>query len=81
MHQVLLENYGSPPWTYEMLPTVVKYWLLEECFTKDKVLTTAEEQASSIANVIYSEMAQLGRQINGSMKRDFGIQNALAGGL
>lgn len=58
MHQVLLEDYGSRPWTYEMLPTVVKDWLLEEGFTKDRVLNTAEEQASSIANVIKSEMAQ-----------------------
>ena len=81
MHQILLEKYGGPTWTFEGLPEVVKRWLVEEGFGKDKMLTLARDKGKSLASAIHAEMTRLGGKATSSMKKELTIQNALAGGL
>ena len=81
MHQVLLEKYGGPPWTYETLRNIVRDWLSAEGFNKAKILAIASENGISLANSIHSEMGRIGGRHAGSIRREMTIQKALAGGL
>ena len=81
MHQVLLEKYGGPPWTYETLPSIVRDWLSAEGFNKTKILAAASENGVSLANSIHSEMGRIGGKGNASIRREMTIRKALAGGL
>ena len=41
MHQVLLERYGGPRWTYDNLPDIIREWLTEEGFGTAKINSIA----------------------------------------
>ena len=81
MHQVLLEKYGDPPWTYDTLPNMVRDWLSAEGFNKAKILAIASENGIALADSIHSEMGRIGGRHAGSIRREMTIQKALAGGL
>ena len=81
MHQVLLEKYGGPPWTYKSLPIIVRDWLSAEGFQKAKILAISSENGISLANAIHAEMGRKGAKNAGSLRREMTIQRALAGGL
>ena len=81
IHQVLLEKYGGPPWTYENLPIIVRDWLSAGGFNKAKILAHASGKGVSLANSIHSEMGRLGGMRGGSIRREMTIHKALSGGL
>lgn len=63
-----------------MLLDIVKKWLSEEAFDKDRTLALVGEEDVSLANAIRTEMSRLVGKASGSSKRELTIQNALAGG-
>ena len=44
MHQVLLEKYEGPVWTYETLLIIVRDWLSVQGFGKAKVLGSCKQE-------------------------------------